>query len=306
VPIYTSSGVGAGSSRATINELVERVYRDYLWPSDDQPVIVTVNGAVADDATSIVYDADALAPDEEDLLAPGVLAEIGTEQVRITAVDPSTDTLTVIRGVNGTEAAAITDGAELRLAPAFPRKTVYDAVCDNIVDLYPDLMAVGTQTITSATGAVEVSADIVSIRSATWISASRPVAGNVELLKNYPPSSTGQAVTFYGIPISKTVYLAYESRFPRPSSGDDVAGDLGVEETWERIVVVGAAAQVLAGRELDAASTEYLTEQLEREGFPVGSAQRIRDGLLRLHGYMLDRARRNQRADRTVPVQMSI
>ena len=40
-----------------------------------------------DSATDITYTADALAPDEEDLLAPGVLAEIGTEQVRITAVE---------------------------------------------------------------------------------------------------------------------------------------------------------------------------------------------------------------------------
>lgn len=306
MPIYTSSGVGAGSSRATIDELVDRVYRDYLHASDDQPVIVTVDGAVTDSATSIVYDADVLAPDELALLAPGVLAEIGTEQVRITAVDEAAGILTVIRGVNGTEAAAIADGAELHLAPMFPRKSVFDAVCDNVVDLYPDLFVTGTQTITSATGAVEVSADIVSIRSATRLSSSTPVAVSVELHQNYPPSSTGQAVTFYGTPINTSVYITYEARIPRPEAGTDVAGDLGVDATWERIIVVGAAAQVLAGRELDAASTEYLTEQLEREGFPVGSAQRIRDGLLRYHAYLLDRARRNQRADRTVPIVMSI
>jgi hypothetical protein len=305
VPIYTSSGVGAGSSRATVDELVERVYRDYLLPSDDQPIIVTVNGAVTDSATSITYTADALAPDEEDLLAPGVLAEIGTEQVRITAVDATTDTITVTRAVNGTEAAAIADGAELRLAPAFPRKTVFDAVCDNIVDLYPDLFVTGTQTITSGTGAVEVSADIVSIRSARRLQGGRPVPAHVELLQDYPPSSTGQAVTFYGVTPGVSVYITYEGRIPRPSAGTDVAGDLGVDETWERIIVVGAAAQVLAGRELDTVSTEYLTEQLSAEGFPTGSATRIRDGLLRFHGFLLDRARRNQRADRTVPVVMS-
>lgn len=306
MPIYTSSGVAAGSSRATIDELVERVYRDYLLPSDDQPVIVTVNGAVTDTGTSITYDADALAPDEEDLLAPGVIAEVGTEQVRITAVDVTTDTLTVIRGVNGTEVAAIADGAELRLAPAFPRRSVFDAVCDNVVDLYPDLYVVGTQTVTSATGAVDVSADIVSIRRATRLTGSHPVPAHVELLQDYPPSSTGNAVVFYGVPPSTTVYIVYEGRIPRPTAGTDVAGDLGVEETWERIIVVGAAAQILAGRELDTASTEYLTEQLAAEGFPTGSATRIRDGLLRYHGFLLDRARRHQRADRSVPVVMSL
>jgi len=291
---------------STVGELVDRCYRDYLAPADDQPIIVTVSGAVTDSATSITYDADTLAPDEEDLLAPGVLAEIGNEQVRITAVDTTTDTLTVIRGVNGTTAAAIADGAELRVAPMFPRQSVFDAICDNVVDLYPDLFRVATQTITSASGAVEVSADIVALRGATWISGSRPIAGHVELLKDYPPSSTGQAVTFYGIPAGKTVYLAYEGRFDRPTAEADDLANFGIDETWERIIVVGAAAQVLAGRELDTASTEFLTEQLEREGFPVGSAHRIRDGLLRYHAYLLDRARRNQRADRTVPIVMGI
>ena len=302
MPVFISTS----SSRATIDDLVERVYRDYLAPSDDQPVITTVDGAVTTAGTSIVFDIDALAPDEQDLLAPGVIVEAGTEQMRITAVDEATSTITVLRGVNGTTAAAIEDGAELRLAPMFPRKTVFDAVCDNIVDLYPDLYVLGTQTITSATAPVEVTADITSLRSATWLSSDRPVTTQVELLKNYPPSATGQAVVFHGTPIGKTVYLAYEGRIPRPAAGTDVAGDLGIDESWERIVVVGAAAQVLAGRELDTASTEYLTEQLEREGFPVGSAQRIRDGLLRYHGFLLDRARRNQRADRTVPIVMGI
>lgn len=302
MPVFISTA----SSRATIDDLVDRVYRDYLHPADDQPVIVTVDGAVTSAGTSITVDLDVLAPDEQDVLAQGMIVEHGTEQMRVTGVDIATSTITVRRGVNGTTAAAIDDGAELRFAPMFPRKSVFDAVCDNIVDLYPDLYVVGTQTVTSASGAVEVSADIVSLRGATWISGSRPTNATVELLKNYPPSGTGQAVAFWGVAPGKTVYLTYEGRFARPSSGDDVAGDLGVEETWERIIVVGAAAQVLAGRELDAASTEYLTEQLEREGFPVGSAQRIRDGLLRFHGYLLERARRNQRADRTVPVQMSL
>lgn len=291
---------------STVGELVDRCYRDYLAPADDQPIIVTVNGAVTSTATSIVYSDAALAPDEEDLLAPGVLAEIGTEQVRITAVDTTTDTLTVIRGVNGTTAAAIADGAEMHLAPMFPRKTVFDAVCDNVVDLYPDLFSLKTATVTSASGAVEVSADIVAIRSAQRISGGRPTTAHVELLQNYAPSSTGQAVVFYGVPVGSTVYLSYEGRFARPTTEATEVSTLGVQETWERVVVVGAAAQVLAGREVDAASVEYLTEQLEREGFPVGSAQRIRDGLLRFHGYLLDRARRNQRSDRTVPVVMSL
>lgn len=305
MPIYTSSGVGGGSSRATVDDLVDRVYRDYLHASDDQPVIVTVDGAVTDLATSIVVDLDALSPDEQFLLAPGVLAEIGNEQVRITAVDEPTATLTVIRGVNGTEATAITEGSEIRVAPMYPRQTVFDAVADNIVALYPDLSHKATATVTSASSPVEVSADIVSVVSARRLSSGAVRHVNVELERNWQPASTTRtALAFYGIASGTDVYVTYEARFARPTSEADVVGDLGVDAAWERIVVVGAAAQVMAGRSLDAASAEYIVEQMEREAFPYRAGMDLRDGLLRYHAFLLQQARKSLRSDRTVPVVM--
>lgn len=290
---------------ATCRDLVNRVYRDYLEPTDDQAVITTATAGITATATTLGYVADTLAPDEEDLLAPGVLIEVGLEQMRVTGVDEAGDTLTVLRGVNGTTAAAIASGAELRVAPLYPRQTVFDAVADNIVALYPDLHRTATQTVTSATSLVEVSADIVAIRNATYVSSNMPIQTNVELLRNYPGSTTGQAIKFHGTPTGRTVYVTYEARFPRAESEDVIVGGLGVDAAWERIVVVGAAAQVLAGRELDAVSVEYITEAMEREAFPVGSTGRLRDNLLRYHGYLLEQARSSARSNRTTPVVMS-
>lgn len=282
----------------TVGELVDRVYRDYLEPSDDQAVIAHISGAHNAVVTSIAYGDSTLAPDEEDLLAPGVLIEVGLEQMRVTDVDPDAGTVTVVRGVNGTTAAAISDGDEIRVAPLYSRRTVFDAVCDNIVNLYPDLTYTGSATVTSATSLVEVSADVVSILSARRLSSSRMLPVNVELVRNWTPSSTGQALQFDGVPANQSIYITYEARFERPDSEDDVVGTLGVDPAWERIVVVGAAAQVVAGRDLDPLSQEYIVEQMEQEGLPVGSAQRVRNGLIQLHQSYMQQARRNMRADR--------
>lgn len=292
---------------ATVGELIDRTYRDYLEQTDDQGVTLASGSAYTTAATSIVYTATTMAPDEEDLLAPGVLVEHGIEQMRVTDVDSDTNTMTVERGVNGTTATAIAAGDEIRVAPIYSRRSVFDAVCDNVVALYPDLSATLTQTITSATTPVDVSADIVAVKGATYLSASRPVQASVELLRNYPPSATGQAVLFHGgVPTGTTVYLTYEARFARPDAEADDVTLLGVDAAWERIVVVGAAAQVLAGRDLDAVSAEFLTEQLEREGFPVSSAGRLRDGLLRYQAFLLEQARSSARANRITPIVMQL
>lgn len=306
MPVFAASSAPSASG-ATVGELVDRVYRDYLAPSDDQPVIVTFAGAVDGTATEWVYADSVLAPDEEDLIGPGVLLEAGSEQARIVSVDDNTNTATVTRGVNGTDAAAHDNGAEIRVSPVFPRRSVFDAVCDNVVGLYPDLWQTATATVTAASGAVDISADVVTIRDAVRLSGTTPVPVTVELLQNYPPSATGSAIRFFGAPAGDTVYVTYEARFTRPTSeDDDLAADFGIDGSWDRIIVVGAAAQVLAGRDLDAVTSEFITEQLEREAFPTGSSQRIRDGLIRYHRFLLDQARRDLRADRTVPVRMSI
>lgn len=286
----------------TVGDLIDRCYRDYLEPSDDQAVVATTTAAYDATATEIAYDNATFAPDEEDLLAPGVLVEIGLEQARVTDVDPDAGFMTVLRGVNGTTAAPIASGDEIRVAPLYSRRSVFDAVCDNIVGLYPDLSRVSMATITSATAAVDIPPEVVAIREARVVGSGRPYGVNAELLRNYTPSVTGQSVLLSGVNPGVAVHLVYEARFDRPElEADEVNDAFGVDPTWERIVVVGAAAQLVAGRDLEPLSQEYIVEQMEQEGLPVGSAQRVRNGLMQLHQAWLTQARRNFRSDRMTP-----
>lgn len=68
----------------------------------------TVNGAVTDSATSIIVD-------DASKFRVGMLvaAEGSDEVIQVTAVNTGTNTLTVVRGVGGTTAAAIADNAKL-------------------------------------------------------------------------------------------------------------------------------------------------------------------------------------------------
>lgn len=289
---------------STVAELADRVYRDYLHAPEDQPIAITLGADVNSTDTAWTYDDATLAPDEEDLLAPGVLIECGTEQCRISDVDHDANTLTVLRGVNGTSKTTHLEDDDILVAPVFSRKSVVDAVMDGVVTLYPSLWRVATETITVAESYVEVPEEAITLESFLWTDGTNYYPGNLPtLLSNFPPSSTNKAVVHFGAPTDRTGYLTYRAKFTRPSTEATELFDLGVQSEWERIVVVGAAAQVVSGRPPDALTAEYITEQLEREALPPGSANRIRNGLLKLRSVWIDEAARILRADQHTPVQ---
>lgn len=290
------------SDTTTVEDLVDRTLREWLTPADDQPVILTLSSDVTDSATTFSYDEDTLAPDEEDLLAPGVVVEVGFEQCRITAVDYDANSLTVLRGVNGTTAAAHSEDDEVRVAPTFSRLAVYNAVTEQVVALYPSLWHIATEQVTSNATYVEVPAEAVTPLQFLWLEGGRYTdRGAADLMDPFPPSSTGKALQFYGVPAGKTGYFTYRAKFAQPNSASEDVSDLGVDPAWFRIVCAGAAAQVVSSRPVDQATAEYIVEQLERESVPPGAATDIRNGLLTLRNIWLDEASRSLRAQQQWP-----
>lgn len=279
---------------STVDEVVDRVYRDFLYAPDSQPVILTLNGAVDDSVTSWVYDDSELSPEEKELLAPGVLIEADRELASITAVSAGSTTLTVRRGVNGTDKAAHSDDTELVLAPQYSRDSVFDAVSDEIVNLWPELYTQTTTSMTSATAPVDAPSDAVELVEFKWQPGTGAYrrSGDIELLHNHPDSATDKAVQFGSdIPSSTAGTLVYHAKTTRPTAGsDDLQSALNVELEWERIVVVGAAASMLSGIDPDNLDSDHITEMLERQGVPVGSGRSVRDGLLAYRSFLISEA----------------
>ena len=245
--------------------------------------------------------------EEENLLEAGALVEIDQELMLVTDANPSTRTLTVSRGYAGTTAATHSDKDNIFLNPTFPRKSVFDAVADNIVRLYPSLYNVTTTNVTSTSTYAEVPASTVEVLTSYVQNASgeQYTSAGIELLRDFPPSTTNTAVQFYNTSNGKTVHLVVKRKFVRPTAEtDDLATTCLISDEYEQIVMVGAVADIVGATDIDATTQEFITEKLAAENYPVGSGERLRNALLRLRSLLIDEARGNLRSLYPAPVSI--
>ena len=292
---------------AAVSTLVDRIYRDFLNKPDDLAAFSRLDGAITDSDTSLTYEEGLFSVEEENLLEAGALVEIDQELMLVTDANPSTRVLTVSRGYAGTTAAAHSDKDNIFLNPTFPRKSVFDAVADNIVRLYPSLYNVTTTNVTSTSTYAEVPASTVEVLTSYVQNASgeQYTSAGIELLRDFPPSTTNTAVQFYNTSNGKTVHLVIKRKFVRPTAEtDDLATTCLISNEYEQIVMVGAVADIVGATDIDATTQEFITEKLAQENYPVGSGERLRNALLRLRSLLIDEARGNLRSLYPAPVSI--
>ena len=279
---------------SNIGNLVDRTFREYLEPMDDLVSYTTLSTGVNDSVTDIVFDGDMLSIEEEDALDKGTIIEINQELMICTDLNAVTNTITVKRGMKGTSAAAHTAGDLIKLSPPFPRKNVFDAVCDQIKNLFPTLFAVETQSITTGTGytllgsydapgthnyimsilgAISQYTDFSAGSDTTGVNFS-PVTSSLIELPNpftYTDSdgvsrtityTTGpsvvHAIQFAGIASGHTAHVTFKKKFIEPTSESDTLSTIGLEDEYVPIIMAGVAAQMLAGRDIPSATTDYI------------------------------------------------
>jgi hypothetical protein len=291
---------------STVAAVIDRVYRDYLYPASDRPAMSRLTTTVTNAGTSIVYNPGLFTPEEEALLGAGSLIEIGCELMLIIVPNIESRTLTVVRGQNGTTAAIHTAGDSIYVAPVYPRQVVFDAVADNVVRLYPTLWAVETDAITTDTIPVELESDAVEIikfmypDTDTISGSTRWMHATASLLTDFPYVTSTVAIQFHeSVPSGRAGYLTYKRKFPRPTvETDDLtisSGTFLLLPQWERIIAVGAAVDVISARDIDLATQEFITETAAAESFPVGSGEKIRNSLIRYYEYLISQAQRDLR-----------
>ena len=293
---------------AAVSTLVDRIYRDFLNKPDDLSAFSRLDGAMSDTTgTTLTYESGLFSSEEENLLGNGALVEVDQELMLVTAANTSTRTLTVSRGYAGTTAATHADNTNVFINPTFPRKSVFDAVADNIVRLYPSLYNVTTTNVTSSSTYAEVPASTVEILTSYVQNASgeQYTSAGIELLRDFPPSTTNTAVQFYNTSNGKTVHLVIKRKFVRPTSESvDLATDCLISDEYEQIVMVGAVADIVGATDIDASTQEFITEKLAADSYPVGSGERLRNALLRLRSLLIDEARGNLRSLYPAPVSI--
>ena len=317
---------------ATIRDLVDRTFREYLEPADELNSYTAVDSTMSSSATTLSFDADLLTQEEEDVMDAGTILEIDQELMYCTDLDTVNNTVTVVRGVRGTTADSHDVGAIVKIAPIFTRLAVFDAVKDQINNLFPTLFAVDTQSVTTASGytllgtydSVGTHNYVVSILSAisqytdfssgsdtTGVNFAPVTCSLVELPNpfTYTDSngtdrtftySTGpsivHAVQFSGISAGHTAYVTFKKRFIEPTAESNTLASIGLENEYEPIIMAGVAAQMMAGRDIPASTNQYITEQMAVQGYPVGSSNSIRNSLLQYQQLLINQARKYLRA----------
>ena len=321
-----------------IQGLIDRVYREYLEPMDDLQPYTLLTSGLTDSETTISFNGDLLTQEEEDIMEAGSIIEIGQELMLCKTLDTVSDQVEVVRGVRGTTATTHTSGDTIKIAPPFPRKVVFDAVCDQIKNLYPTLFAVETKTVTAKTGYIPMSGatdnylvqPIKAISQYTDFSAGSDETGiiyagvAVELVDLPNPftytdaDGNSQTITYtnngpnkvnaiqvYNVNSGHTVFVTFKKKFVEPTAEDNTLAEIGLENEYEPIIMAGVAAQVMAGRDIPTATSDYITDQMSTTNFPVNSAANIRSSLLRYQGDLIEQARKDLRARYPEPVSLN-
>jgi len=319
---------------ANIGELVDRIYREYLEPMDDlQPyTLLTSSGGINSSVTTINFDGTLLTQEEEDVMEAGSIIEIDRELLLCKELDTVNDTVTVVRGVRGTTAATHDENAIIKIAPPFPRQVVFDAVVDQINNLFPTLFAVETQSVQSSNGytllgtydspgtnnylvsvlkAISQFTDFSSGADQTGV-VFNPVSVQMIQLPNpftyVDDTSTERTITyttgpnqvnalqFFNIDQGHTCYVTFKKKFVEPTAETDTLATIGLEDEYEPIVMAGVAAQMMSSRDIPTATADYISDQLAVQSFPVGSANSIRNSLLQYQQLLITQARKYLRA----------
>ena len=325
----------------TIGQLVDRTFREYLEPADNVESFSILASGISDSATSLTFDGDYFTQEEEDALDAGTIIEIGTELMYSTNLNATSNTITIKRGVRGTTAAAHSAGDEIKIAPEFLRKNVFDSIADQIENLYPTLFAVETKTMTSGTGYALLGtpdtpgdfnylvAPIKAISQYTDFSSGSDQTGlkyqgvAVEMIDLPNPftytDDTGasrtitytsgpsvvHAIQFTGISAGHTVYVTFKKKFIPPTDESTTLASIGLETEYEPIIMAGVAAHLVAGKDINRIDTQYITDQLAAANFPTGSGNSLRNSLLQYQQLLIQQARSNLRAKYPEPVALN-
>jgi len=303
----------------TIGDLVDRVYREYLEPMDDVVSYTTLSGAINNSDTSIGFNGDLLSVEEEDALDAGTIIEIGQELMVCTELNAVTNSITVTRGARGTTATSHDAGALIKITPPFARINVFNAIKDQIENLYPTLFAVETQTITSANGYVALTGDddsrivapLKAVSQYTTLADGSETSVqfrgvSIELI-DVPTSVTasGKVVQFFGIQTGVNVHCTFKKKFGEVSTEATTLADVGLETEYEPIIMAGVAAQMIAGKDIPTATADFISEQIAVGNYPVGSSNSIRNSLLQYQQLLIQQARKDLRARYPEPVSLN-
>ena len=267
--------------------IVDRVFDEYLYPTSEQPTRLILTAAVISVDEQLQYDDSLITPEELELLAPGTIIEVDSEQMLVRSVNEASNLLDVIRGMNGTGKKSHTINSIINVSPTWTRQTVFNAVGDAIVELWPRLRYVRMDEnvpITATIAEVDSAAEGVQ---AVYDSKHSYLATDYLFLKHLPSASTGKGIALGGT--EGPVDIRYITRPLRPASETDLLDSINVDESWIGVIVLGTMLNLLAQPDIERMMTDFLVDRMKAESVRVGAGQSIREGLVQLYEYRMSK-----------------
>jgi len=289
----------------TIAELIDRLFRTYLEPPDFRPVEIQLTGPLTADVNdNIMTVAGFIVPEDQDLLAIGTVIEVDRELMQVLSYDPSLNQIGVIRGFLSTPLTSYGVENKLgKLAPMYPRESVFQSVADNIIQLYPKLYSVNVSNLVTVNNNIAGMEDPLAVEVVeVWRDG---VSNDVDFdarMVDYHPAVGGRAVITNVL--SGGIWIRYRRRFGKPTDETTTIESLGVDERWVNIVMAGAAGDLMAGRDVPATSTEWVQNTLQAESIQVGQRTAVAVGLARYRELLITRAEAEMSAEYRPKVHM--
>ena len=282
---------------SSLNDLRIRLEAQYLEPVNEETPTTTIEGDITDSALNVALTKGVLSPSEESYIAPGRPLELDNELIRIESYNASTGQLTIRRrGYRNTFATAHTaEDCEVRIPTRWPRQTMLDTLRSSINALWQPLYAVTTEQATIDTAKYIPlplnTVRVLKVEMEDMDGDFQPI--NARLLPQNPLDPSTAAVLPLSTPYPGSICLIeYGYSIQAPDGNDDEI--VGLPAQWERIVLADAAAELLAGVDIDQQTQERLTQQIQAEGFPVRSGSTITQALIGFVEYLVTKADKEQ------------
>ena len=279
----------------TIAEVIDRTYRQFLTPPDAQTISTRLVGGI-DEATEYMTLDNFAIPEDEQLMRSGVIIELDQELCQVLEWNVGSKAARVKREQYSTVGAPHLDGTLVYVSPPYTRKDVYDAVGDNIVSLYPKLFTVYSQQLIPIGPGIypledELAVTLIDV-TADGLAGRHKVDGTIV---DFHQLAGGRAV-LTNIPVGDA-WVRYRRRMKSPSFETDEIDQLGVDERWVNIVVIGTAADLMAGRDVAATQVNWVNGIMQTEGIPVGARSDVAVSLARYRELLIDRFSKEMRGE---------
>lgn len=296
--------VGVGTTEYTVGSIMDRLFQTYLTPPDDQYAQVRLGTDITSTTVETIIIGGFTIPEDEALLRQGSILEVDQELLRVVSYDATAGSVEVTRGEYGTVPAVHNVPKLMNLNPPYTRASVFEAVSDNIITLFPKLFTVNTEYLGSVAGSVyPVNDDLAVEVVSAWVDGWNDVTDIMAEVVDYHAMAGGRAIVTNHA-AGGSLWFRYRRRMAKPTDELTSLKDVGVDDRWVNIVMAGAAGDLMIGKDIPASQTEWVKSVLEAESIRVGTRMSIAGGLRQYRNTLLVDAQREMKAEYKTKVRM--